>query len=211
MTRGRIGFFLGVIGLFWVFFIDSNLYAQGQDSLAAELDQCLTGLKNAYVDINSIKGFFTQEKNLPGLSAPLLSKGAFYFRRPGYLRWEYTRPLWSRLEISDGLISGWVGDRQNPQKQPQADLKVAKLAALQAMAWMSLDVEFIEKNSVIELTSKEPLRLTAYSKDLRANRESQKVEADFASDGITVEKICLSGSDSSLCLTFSEVAFNVSD
>jgi hypothetical protein len=206
-----MGFFWVAMVLFGAVFLGYSLKAQGQDNISVDDQRYLIELKKSYEGINSIKGTFRQEKNMPGLSAPLLSKGFFYYHRPGYLRWEYVWPLWSRLEISDGLISGWAGEAENPQKQPDGDLKAAKMAALQAMAWMSLDVEFIEKNSTIELTSKNPLRLRAFSKDLGSNREQPKVEVDFAPDGVTVDKICLSSSESSFCLYFSEVIFNSSE
>lgn len=55
------------------------------------------GIREAAESVRSLQADFVQEKHLPILARPLVSKGNFSFRRPGDLRWEYTQPLQSIL------------------------------------------------------------------------------------------------------------------
>jgi outer membrane lipoprotein-sorting protein len=60
------------------------------------------GIRAAADSVQSLQADFVQEKHLPILARPLVSKGHFAFRRPGDLRWEYTHPLHSVLLMHNG-------------------------------------------------------------------------------------------------------------
>lgn len=62
------------------------------------------GIRAATESVTSLRSDFIQEKHLPILARPLISKGKFAFRRPGDLRWEYTSPLQSVLLMHDGEV-----------------------------------------------------------------------------------------------------------
>jgi outer membrane lipoprotein-sorting protein len=60
------------------------------------------------VHVESVQASFTQEKQLPILSRPILSKGQFVFKAPASLRWEYFSPIHTVLLMDDGQISKFV-------------------------------------------------------------------------------------------------------
>ncbi len=51
------------------------------------------GIKARAMKIKSVKAEFIQEKHLKILKKPLISKGIFYYKSPGSLRWEYFSPV----------------------------------------------------------------------------------------------------------------------
>jgi outer membrane lipoprotein-sorting protein len=54
------------------------------------------------VRVESVQADFIQEKQLPILARPILSKGQFVFQAPGSLRWEYFTPIRTVLLMHDG-------------------------------------------------------------------------------------------------------------
>lgn len=62
------------------------------------------GIRAAADSVRSLRSDFIQEKHLPILARPLISKGRFVFRRPGDLRWEYIHPLRSVLLMHDNEV-----------------------------------------------------------------------------------------------------------
>jgi outer membrane lipoprotein-sorting protein len=61
-------------------------------------------LKTTASSITSVQADFVQEKHLPILARPLVSKGVFYYQAPGSLRWEYRSPVQSILISHDGRV-----------------------------------------------------------------------------------------------------------
>ena len=58
--------------------------------------------------VASIQAEFVQEKHLKILVKPLISKGKFYFKVPGSLRWEYLSPIENILIMHQGQGQRWV-------------------------------------------------------------------------------------------------------
>jgi hypothetical protein len=65
-------------------------------------------LKTTAGGITSVQAEFVQEKNLPILAKPLVSKGVFYYQAPRSLRWEYQWPVRSILTVHDGRVQRFV-------------------------------------------------------------------------------------------------------
>ncbi|HIP38259.1 MAG TPA: outer membrane lipoprotein carrier protein LolA [Desulfocapsa sulfexigens] len=62
----------------------------------------------ASVQVDSVQADFTQEKQLPILVRPIISKGRFVFQAPDSLRWEYFSPVRTVLLMHDGHIRKFV-------------------------------------------------------------------------------------------------------
>lgn len=62
----------------------------------------LEGIKEKTGNIQTVSAAFIQEKHLPILARPLVSKGAFHYKRPDALRWEYKTPVKSILLMHKG-------------------------------------------------------------------------------------------------------------
>ncbi len=54
------------------------------------------------IRMESVQADFVQEKQLPILARPIVSKGQFLFQAPGSLRWEYFSPIHTILLLHDG-------------------------------------------------------------------------------------------------------------
>ena len=60
------------------------------------------------IQVDSVQADFTQEKQLPILSRPIVSKGKFVFQAPDSLRWEYYSPIHSVLLMHDGRTRKFI-------------------------------------------------------------------------------------------------------
>lgn len=70
-------------------------------ALALEAEQ-------ASIYVESVRADFTQEKQLPILARPIISKGQFAFQAPGSLRWEYFSPIHTVLLMDAGRTRKFV-------------------------------------------------------------------------------------------------------
>jgi len=77
------------------------LVAQGQARAQVQVPK-----KSIRVD--SVQAYFTQEKQLPILARPIMSKGRFVFKAPGALRWEYFSPVHTVLLMDADKISKFI-------------------------------------------------------------------------------------------------------
>jgi outer membrane lipoprotein carrier protein len=62
-------------------------------SSSAGQDRDWSRLRKAAENTRSLCAVFTQEKHLPILSAPLISRGRLFYGAPGSVRWEYMSPV----------------------------------------------------------------------------------------------------------------------
>ncbi len=79
-----------------VFFLASifTLYAQNNNFKPVhDVDKAQAELAKLSENTQSIQSEFIQEKHLSFLSENIISKGAFYFKSPNLLRWEYSEPF----------------------------------------------------------------------------------------------------------------------
>ena len=60
------------------------------------------------ISVQSVQADFIQEKHLPILARPLVSRGRFLFKAPDSLRWEYTSPFHSVLLMDRGKIRKFI-------------------------------------------------------------------------------------------------------
>lgn len=60
------------------------------------------------VRVESVQAEFTQEKHLPILVRPIISRGTFVFQAPASLRWEYLSPVHSVLLMDDGRTRKFI-------------------------------------------------------------------------------------------------------
>ncbi len=66
------------------------------------------GIADAAKGIEAIRADFVQEKHLPILVRPLVSRGRLCYRKPDALRWEYTSPVKSVLIAKDGEVRRFI-------------------------------------------------------------------------------------------------------
>lgn len=108
--------------------------------------------------VQTIQSGFVMEKHLSIAARPLVSKGKFYFERPGFLRWEYTSPFPSGIMLDGKKAFSWsAGKVKDVSSEP-----FAAVMARQIYMFVSMDLAKIsaaynteEKDNVLTLTPKD--------------------------------------------------------
>ena len=93
-------------------------------------------IREKAVDIQTISARFIQEKHLEILIKPLVSKGAFYFRAPGSLRWEYTSPIQSILLMHDGKVRRFMGSESGFKEDAGPGLQGMEMVFKEITRWL---------------------------------------------------------------------------
>ncbi len=87
-------------------------------------------------NIETINARFTQEKHLEILIKPLISKGAFYFRAPGSLRWEYYSPIKSILVMHNGNVRRFIGSETGFKEDASPGLQAMEMVLHEITLWL---------------------------------------------------------------------------
>ncbi|NME66511.1 LolA family protein [Flammeovirga aprica] len=84
--------------------IQSVCWAQQYEPIE-NTDQAIMDLKENAKTIQSISSDFVQTKHLSLMNQDLISKGAFLYKSPNRLRWEYLSPITYAIIINGDIIS----------------------------------------------------------------------------------------------------------
>ncbi len=117
--------FLIIIGLFFLIFAG---WADTWD-----------GIKAGAMKIKSVKAEFIQEKHLKILKKPLISKGIFYYKSPGSLRWEYFSPVRSILIMNNGKVRRWIKTENGFGEDHSPGLKGMGIVLDEITKWLAGD------------------------------------------------------------------------
>jgi outer membrane lipoprotein-sorting protein len=77
----------------FVFFSGSLMSQPSGFRVMQDIARFKSNLNDKNKSLNSIESSFFQEKKLDILTEKIISKGVFYFKKPGMLRWEYSSPF----------------------------------------------------------------------------------------------------------------------
>jgi outer membrane lipoprotein-sorting protein len=94
-------------------------------------------LRATAVTVKSVQVDFVQEKHLPILARPLISKGVFYYQAPQSLRWEYRRPVKSILIMHDGRVRRFVESSSGITEESGAGLDAMQVVVQEITKWLS--------------------------------------------------------------------------
>lgn len=93
-------------------------------------------IREKAINIQTINAQFVQEKHLEILIKPLISKGAFYFRAPGSLRWEYLSPIRSILLMHHGRIRRFMGGEKGFKEDAGPGLQGMEVVLKEITRWL---------------------------------------------------------------------------
>jgi hypothetical protein len=120
-------------------------------------------LRVAAGGIRSVQAEFVQEKHLPILAKPLISRGVFYYQGPGSLRWEYRLPVKSVLIMHEGRIRRFVDGPAGLSEERGAGIDAMQVVMQEIAQWLAgrFDESTIfearlEAGGSIELVPREP-------------------------------------------------------
>ncbi len=87
--------------------------------------------------IETVQADFIQEKHLKILSKPLISKGTFFFKAPGSLRWEYESPVHSVLLMHNGQLNRFVKSGDGFSRDSGMKLQAMQVVMDEITLWLS--------------------------------------------------------------------------
>ncbi|MDR0646514.1 MAG: outer membrane lipoprotein carrier protein LolA [Elusimicrobiota bacterium] len=156
-------------------FIVSPVFAAADTSVYAK-----------FTEIKTIESDFTMYKHLSIAQRPLVSKGKFYFERPGFLKWVYTSPFPSGIILDGKKAWSWRGEGSEKQIRNISSQPFAKIMARQIYIFVSLDLEQIgARYNMEELKNGIILR----PKDNSAKQTMDMIKLHFSPEQDAVEKV----------------------
>ena len=87
--------------------------------------------------VKSLSADFVQEKNLKILVQPFVSKGVFYFKKPGSLRWEYKSPVRSVLLMHNGETRRFLEGRDGFREDQGPGMQGMQVVMGEISLWLS--------------------------------------------------------------------------
>ena len=164
------------------------------------------GIREAADQVESISAEFVQEKHLPILSRPLVSRGVFYFRKPDSLRWEYRQPVRNILLMHKGTLRRY--------RQSGEGLKEEAGVSLQAMQFVMAEITDWFKGR-FDTSRMFTARLEADRKIVLLPREAafekviQKIELQLSSQSGVIDSVIIYESRNSFTrLNFEKARLN---
>jgi len=98
-------------------------------------------IREATSSVRTVKAEFVQEKRLPILSRPLRSEGAFFFRRPGDVRWEYRSPVASVLLLHGNDVRRFLRRDGAWVQEAGAGMEAMRVVLDEIALWLAGDFE----------------------------------------------------------------------
>lgn len=89
--------------------------------------------------VTAVQAEFVQTKHLKMLARPITAEGKLYYRKPGELRWEYTRPIKSVLVKNKHGITRMTWRGGAYRADAEAKLKPVQLVLEQMELWLQGD------------------------------------------------------------------------
>ncbi len=95
------------------------------------------GIRAAAGKIKSVRANFVQEKHMPILVRPLVSKGHFIFQAPGSLRWEYHQPVLSVLLMHKGEVRRFIQSQKGLVEDTAGNLQSMDFVLQEIAKWLN--------------------------------------------------------------------------
>lgn len=146
------------------------------------------GIRAAGEKVEAISADFVQEKHLPILTKPLISRGRLMFRRPDSLRWEYTAPVKSVLLVTADSVRRFVQTDQGITEDASVHLQAMQFVMPEIGGWLS--GRFAD-NPLFEADLKGGgiIRLTPKEEGLA--RFIERIEIHFSSQPGVIEQVLI--------------------
>lgn len=166
----------------------------------------LESLAPSPVRVESVQTEFTQEKHLPILVRPIISRGTFVFQAPGSLRWEYLAPIHSVLLLHDGRIRKFIEQHGQFVEESGMGVDAMQIILQEITGWLDGNIAdtptfhaTVQDDGIIILTPKEPA----------LGRIISRIELRLADQSGLMESVTLyEGADSLTKLIFSHAVLN---
>ena len=122
------------------------LLMSGVPALAAKVDDVVGQVDDRYAKTQDLQGTFTQETIIEGFESGFKSKGKFYLKKPGLLRWDYLEPSQEHIYIDGNAVMMYVPEHQQVVKGTLTQIAASKgpLALLLGVGKLSQQFTVVE-------------------------------------------------------------------
>ena len=169
---------------------------------AGSLDE----MRAAAEKIVSVQGDFIQEKQMPILARPLVSKGYFAYRKPASLRWEYREPLQSVLLLHNGEAHRFVHADAGWREDSEAAMQSMDFVLQEIAKWLN---GRFDDNPMFNVSLAPGDKIVMTPKDKEMGRFIQRIELKMADrPGIIKEVVISENADSYTRFTFVDPKIN---
>ena len=156
--------------------------------------------------LRSVKADFVQEKNLPILARPLLSRGVFAFQAPQSLRWEYLSPLHTLLLMHDGKMQKLIERDGRLEPDNGAGVDSMRIVLHDMGSW--LDGRFAD-NPVFAVTRSGDRTVVLTPKEQGLQSIISRIELRLGREEGVMESVTIfEGPDAFTRLTFTHAVLN---
>lgn len=156
--------------------------------------------------LESVQAEFIQEKQLPILIRPLVSKGTFVFQAPASLRWEYLTPIHSILLMHDGRTRKFI--KQNDQFVEEKGMGVDAMAIViqEITGWLD---GRITDTATFQVQAEQEGLIILTPKEAALAKIISRIELRLADQSGLMESVTLyEGPESLTRLIFSQAVLN---
>ena len=156
--------------------------------------------------LRSVQAEFIQEKKMPILARPLVSRGLFAFQAPQSLRWEYLQPLHSILLLHGGRMKKLIERDHGFAEENGAGLDAMQIVLQDIGSW--LDGRFADNPLfLVTRTGERTVVLTPKEPGLQA--VISRIELQLGAEAGVMERVTIfEGADNSTQLRFTHIVLN---
>lgn len=164
-------------------------------------------LKTTAGAITSVQAEFVQEKHLPILAKPLVSKGVFYYQVPGSMRWEYQSPLRSILTAHDGHVRRFVSTGEAGfHEETGVGLEAMQVVVEEITHWLA---GRFDDNPMFQSHLEPGKRIVLVPKDSAFQKFIQRIVLDLGQQPGVMQSVTIYESENAFTqLTFENTVLN---
>ncbi len=107
--------------LLWVMVLSPAISVFG-----AKVDDVVNRVDQRYAKTQDLQGDFTQETIIQGFESGFQSKGKFYLKKPGLLRWDYLEPSEEHIYVDGDVVMMYVPEHQQVVKGTLTQIAASK-------------------------------------------------------------------------------------
>lgn len=164
------------------------------------------GLKDTAKTVNTVTADFVQEKHMKILARPLVSHGAFLFKAPESLRWEYNAPVESVLVMHKGQIRRFVNKDGQLVEDATAGLQSMQVVVQQITQWLN---GRFDENPAFSATLETGPKIVLVPREKALARLIGRIEIELSEQPAVIESVTIfENEDSFTRLVFQNVTLN---
>ncbi len=86
----------------------TNAWSDSLQANQAKIRKVVKTLQATYRNTKDLQADFTQQTRIEGFATPLGSRGRFYIKKPGRLRWDYREPTVEQIYVNKNRVQMYV-------------------------------------------------------------------------------------------------------